>query len=946
MKVEDYKETLNLPNTAFPMRANLPQKEPNILAKWQQMDLYKLSREHNKGKKKFILHMGPPYANGDIHIGHALTTILKDIIIKSKALSGYDSPLVPGWDCHGLPIEVNVEKKVGVVNDKVSAKEFRTLCREYAQSQIDLQKASFIRLGILADWEHPYKTMDFHYQADIVRSVGKILSRGYIHQGAKPVHWCVNCGSSLAEAEVEYQNKTSPAIDVCFRVKDTGHFLKAILGENKPEVKNIAFVIWTTTPWTLPANQAVALHPDLAYVLVKAKLNESVEALCVLKDLLENCMSRYECTDYEVIATFQGKQVEKHLLQHPFFDRLVPLVLGEHVTTDAGTGAVHTAPAHGLEDYLVGVHYGLKVETEVDSKGCFFKEVPLVGGLHVFKANDKIIEILKESHNLLHATTLSHSYPHCWRHKTPLIFRATPQWFISMQAHQLRQKTLQAIEDIQWLPTWGQSRMALMIEGRPDWCISRQRTWGVPLPFLLHKDTDKLHPNMLEIIDIVAKKMETDGVEAWHDLDINELPFSDMTHYRKSTDILDVWFDSGASHEAVLKAREELQFPADIYLEGSDQHRGWFQTSLLNSMAMQDVAPYKCVLTHGFTVDAQGRKMSKSLGNVVAPDKVIKTLGADILRLWVASTDTKGEIHVSDEILNRMADAYRRIRNTMRFLLANLDGFDPEQHLVPVSELLLIDGWILDAAAKLQQEIIESYDTYQFHNIYQKIQNFCVVELGSFYLDVIKDRQYTTKKNGHPRRSAQTAMYHIAHMLVRWIAPILSFTAEEMWELLPGAKEHSVFLTEWADNTVLSSTPKGEILTSAFWQTVMMVRNRVNKALESQRALGKIGAPLDAEVILYAHDDLYNILSKLGDELRFALITSSAELKPLSEKQDAIATEMEGLWLQVKPSTNEKCVRCWHHRPDVNKNPEYPQICGRCVKNVDPQHKGEERHFV
>ncbi len=943
MTTIDYKNTLNLPKTDFPMKANLSAKEPGTLAKWQELNLYQASRKHGKGKKKFILHMGPPYANGDIHIGHALTTILKDIIIKSKTLSGFDAPLVPGWDCHGLPIEVNVEKKIGAVNDKVTPKEFRKACREYAMSQIDLQKASFIRLGILADWEHPYITMDYHYQADIVRSLGKILERGYIHQGAKPVYWCVNCGSSLAEAEVEYQNKTSPAIDVAFRVKDTGHFLKTILGENK-DIKNIAFVIWTTTPWTLPANQAVALHPDLAYVLIKGKFNQSIDAICVLKDLSDDCLKRYECTDYEVIATFKGKDVEHQLLQHPLFDRQVPLVLGEHVTTDAGTGAVHTAPAHGLEDYAVGVHYGLKVETEVDSKGCFFKEVPYVGGLHVFKANDRIIELLKENNNLLHATTLSHSYPHCWRHKTPLIFRATPQWFVSMEKHDLRKKTLKAIEEVKWVPNWGQSRMTLMIEGRPDWCISRQRTWGAPLALVLHKDTDKLHPNMQEIIDHVAKGIEKEGVEAWYDLDLGSLPFENMADYYKSNDILDVWFDSGTSHAAVLKERPELQFPADLYLEGSDQHRGWFQTSLLSSMAMQDVPPYHCVLTHGFTVDAQGRKMSKSLGNVVAPDKVIKTLGADILRLWVASTDYKGEIHVSDEILTRMSDAYRRIRNTMRFLLSNLDGFSPIEHIVPTEQLLALDAWIVDVAAALQEDILQSYETYQFHNIYQKIHNFCVVELGSFYLDVIKDRQYTTKAGANPRRSAQTAMYYIAHALTRWLAPILSFTAEEIWEYLPGKDSNSVFLSEWVNN--LPRLSPTNTLGNEFWQKVMQVRNSVNKALEGQRAQGKIGAPLDAEVVLYVGGELYTQLLQIRDELRFVLITSSAKVKPLSEKVNAIATELEDLWLQISPSTYEKCIRCWHHRPDVNQHPEYPQICGRCVENIDPNLDGEVRLYA
>lgn len=939
----DYKDTLNLPNTDFPMRANLPQKEPAILAKWQKMGLYQTVHQARKGKKKFILHMGPPYANGDIHIGHAVTTTLKDIIVKSKILSGYDSPLVPGWDCHGLPIEVNVEKKIGLANVDVSAKDFRHACREYAASQIELQKASFIRLGILADWENPYKTMDFRYEADIVRSLGNILTRGHLIQGAKPVHWCISCGSALAEAEVEYQDKTSPAIDVCFRVVDTDAFLKAISFHIKPEndFKTIAVAIWTTTPWTLPANEAVALHPELEYVVVRVpKMN--VDALCVLKERLADCMERYACQDYEVIATFTGKNVEKHLLQHPFYERTVPLIIGDHVTTDIGTGAVHTAPAHGMDDYLIGSHYHLPVDTLVGNNGCFLAQVPLLGGMHVFKANDKIIEILKENKNLLHEAKMSHSYPHCWRHKTPLIFRATAQWFISMEGHHLRKKTLEQIEKVQWVPNWGQSRIRLMVEGRPDWCVSRQRTWGAPLALVLHKDTGVLHPQMSEIIEHVATLIENEGVEAWHELDLKTLPFPEMEHYQKSQDVLDVWFESGTSHCAVLKVRSELQFPADLYLEGSDQHRGWFQTSLLSSVAMQDTAPYKAVLTHGFTVDAQGRKMSKSLGNVVAPDKVIKSLGADVLRLWVSATDYKGEIHVSDEILNRMADAYRRIRNTVRFLLANLHGFDPKQHLVSTDKLLALDMWIVDCAARLQDEIVQCYDTYQFHQIYQKIHNFCVVELGSFYLDVIKDRQYTTKTNGTARRSAQTAMYYIVHALTRWLAPILSFTAEEIWEHLPGASLPSVFLSQWE---VLPRLNTGSSMGNDFWQQIMQVRINVNKALEGQRTQGKIGAPLDAQVNLYAQGDLLSQLQKLGEELRFVLITSRASVYPLNEKNNAIPTEMADLWVEVKASMDEKCARCWHHVSDVNQDPEYPQLCSRCIVNIASE-EGEIRNYV
>lgn len=941
----DYKSTLNLPQTDFPMRGNLPQKEPTILAKWEEMDLYKSVRTQNEGNKKFILHMGPPYANGDIHLGHAVSTVLKDIVVKYKTLSGYDSPLVPGWDCHGLPIEVNVEKKIGLSNVDVTPQVFRQACREYAQSQIDLQRVSFIRLGILADWKKPYSTMDHVYEANVIRSVGKIYERGYLHRGAKPVHWCINCGSALAEAEVEYQDKKSPAIDVAFKVVNPQEFLRVTLGKEDKSIDNLAIVIWTTTPWTLPANQAVALHPDLEYVIAKVKGIDSVNAVCLLKDLLDNFMSRIGCTDYDIVGTFNGNQAENQLLRHPFYDRAVPVVLGEHVTTDAGTGAVHTAPGHGVEDYAVGLKYQLPIDSPVGDNGCFLPNTPLLAGLSVLKANDKIIEILQEHHNLIHSTTLSHSYPHCWRHKTPLIFRATPQWFISMEANNFRKETLEAISKVDWVPEWGESRIRSMMEVRPDWCISRQRTWGVPLALVLHKETKDIHPQMSEIFKYVSDIVAVEGIEGWHSLDLKTMPFDDLDQYEKSKDILDVWFESGVSHTCVVKARPELQFPADLYLEGSDQHRGWFHSSILSSVAMYEKAPYHGVLTHGFTVDEKGRKMSKSLGNVIAPEKVFKTMGADVLRLWIAATDYKGDIHVSNEILNRISDAYRRIRNTVRFLLANLAGFDYAKDAVPADKMLALDAWIVDVGARLQSEIIDAYETYQFHQIYQKVHNFCVVELGSFYLDIIKDRQYTCKTNSLARRSAQSAMYLIVHAMTKWLAPILSFTAEEIWEHLPGKKESSVFLSQW--NTDLSLLPQVSNMDSDFWYQMISVRAYVNKALEKQRNEGKIGAPLDATVTLYANGELYNKLLLLKDELRFVLITSKAEVKPLSEKKDtAVATESDDLWVDVQASTDEKCVRCWHHCADVNQHAEYPGLCGRCVTNVEPTSQGEERHYA
>jgi len=939
MDTIDYKNTLNLPHTEFPMRANLPNKEPGQVEAWKKDAIYQKMRQKNKGQEKFVLHMGPPYANGDIHLGHALTTILKDIIVKSKTLSGYDAPLVPGWDCHGLPIEINVEKKIGLANVDVTPSAFRAACRDYAESQIALQKASFMRLGILADWEDPYKTMDYRYEANIVRSIAKILDLGYLYQGYKPVHWCAQCASSLAEAEVEYQNKTSPAIDVCFRVSDVAGFLQAVGVD--AAIGSIACVIWTTTPWTLPANQAVAFHPSVEYVLVRVTTALGIEALCLSKALMEACLARYGISDYTVVASFLGAALENQRLIHPFYDKIVPCVLGEHVTIEAGTGAVHTAPGHGLEDYVVGVHYRLPIETPVENNGCFAADTPLVGGLYVFKANDTVIEILREKNNLLASEKLEHSYPHCWRHKTPILFRATPQWFINLAAHQLREATLDAINGVEWVPSWGQSRIRAMMENRPDWCVSRQRTWGTPLPLLLHKKTRQLHPEISAIMRWVADKIETQGVEAWYGLDITTLPFSDLENYDQLQDILDVWFDSGVSHTCVLEAREDLQFPADLYLEGSDQHRGWFNSSLLSSMAMTKEAPYREVLTHGFTLDLQGRKMSKSLGNVIAPEKIMKTLGADVLRLWVAAVDYRSDVHVSEEILTRMSDAYRRVRNTVRFLLANLQGFDHTQKVSP-GELVALDAWIVDCAASLQEEILKAYDTYQFHIIYQKIHNFCVVELGSFYLDVIKDRQYTAKADGLPRRSAQTAMFHILHALVRWLAPILSFTAEEIWAQLPGVDAPSVFLTEWYKDLPRSKASKND----DFWRQMMAVRECVNKALEALRAKGDIGAPLTADVVLYAQDGLLAQLQSMQEELRFVLITSSAKVLPLSEKPaEALETERPDLWVLVQKSSAEKCVRCWHQREDVNQNTQYPQICGRCVSNIDST-AGEERLYA
>ena len=946
--MSDYKHTLNLPETDFPMRGNLPKREPEMIQRWQAMDLYGQLRESGKGRPKFVLHDGPPYANGNIHIGHAVNKILKDIIVKSRTLSGYDAPYVPGWDCHGLPIELQVEKKLGKAGVAVSPAEFRAACRTYASEQVDGQREDFKRLGIFADWEQPYLTMDYRFEADIIRTLGQIIEQGHLHKGAKPVHWCTDCGSALAEAEVEYEDKTSPAIDVRFEVLDDEALLSRIHKASDHPCKGpVSVVIWTTTPWTLPANQAVALNGELEYALVQCDGvgEHGPECLILAEGLLKETMSRYGVDDYKVIGYCQGSDLEGLKLQHPFYTREVPVILGEHVSLEAGTGAVHTAPGHGQEDYVVGLRYKLKVHNPVGGDGKFLPDTELFAGQHVFKANDSVLEVLREHGKLVHAQALRHSYPHCWRHKTPIIFRATPQWFISMEQHGLRPAALNAITQTQWIPDWGQARIEAMVQNRPDWCISRQRNWGVPIALFVHKTSGKLHPDTAKLIEQVAQRVEQQGIDAWFDLEPAELLGSEAGDYDKVQDTLDVWFDSGVTHACVLTQREGLQRPADLYLEGSDQHRGWFQSSLLTAVATTGKAPYKAVLTHGFTVDAKGQKMSKSKGNVVAPQKVVGNLGADILRLWVSSTDYRGEMTVSDEILKRTADAYRRIRNTARFLLANLAGFDPAENLLPPSQLLALDAWAVARAAQLQEELLPAYEKYEFHQIYQKVHNFCSVDMGSFYLDVIKDRQYTTPANSLARRSAQSAIYHIIEAMSRWLAPILSFTGEEIWQQIPGQRGDSVFLETWYD---FPEQHLGQ-LDLAYWGGVMELRDAVNRELERLRNAGEIGANLQAEVTLYCGSELHQRLALLGDELRFVLITSAATIQPVINEPppEAMHYQLENgdeVWIAVAASAHQKCTRCWHYREDVGSHAAHPELCGRCVENIDGE--GEMRRFA
>ncbi|MBT0026649.1 isoleucine--tRNA ligase [Vibrio alginolyticus] len=942
--MSEYKDTLNLPETGFPMRGNLANREPEMLKRWYKEDLYGEIRKAKKGKKSFVLHDGPPYANGDIHIGHALNKILKDIIIKSKTLSGFDAPYIPGWDCHGLPIELMVEKKVGKPGQKVTAAEFREKCREYAAGQVEGQKESFKRLGIMGEWDKPYRTMDFATEANIIRALGKIASNGHLLKGFKPVHWCTDCGSALAEAEVEYKDKVSPSIDVRFKTADEAALLsKFELTEGHEGHGDVSIVIWTTTPWTLPANRAVCLRDDLEYVLIQTE-GDNAERIIVAAELAKDVMDRAGIEHFHNLGFAKGADLELSQFQHPFYDFTVPAILGDHVTTDSGTGVVHTAPGHGQEDFAVGNKYNLEVANPVGSNGVYLPDTELFAGQHVFKANDAVVEVLKEKGALLHHHAYEHSYPHCWRHKTPIIFRATPQWFVSMDQAGLRAKALESIKNVEWMPEWGQSRIEGMIEGRPEWCISRQRTWGVPIALFVHKETAELHPNTLELIEKVAKLVEEKGIQAWWDVDAAELLGADADQYEKVLDTLDVWFDSGVTHFSVVDAREEYNGnSADLYLEGSDQHRGWFQSSLISSIAMKDEAPYKQVLTHGFVVDGHGRKMSKSIGNVVAPKDVTNKLGADILRLWVASTDYTGEVAVSDEILKRSADAYRRIRNTARFFLANLSGFNPETDIVPVEEMVALDRWAVGRALAAQEEIVKAYEEYNTHGVTQRLMQFCSIEMGSFYLDVIKDRQYTAKRGGNAQRSCQTALYYIVEALVRWMAPIMSFTADEIWNEMPGQRDKFVFTGEWFDG--LFGLAEGEELNNEFWSEIQAVRGAVNKLLEDARKEKTIGGALQAEVTLFADDALAAKINKLEDELRFVLLTSAAKVKPLGEKTDAAqATDIEGLFVEVAAAEGEKCDRCWHHTPDVGTIEGHEKICGRCVSNVDGE--GEVRKFA
>ncbi len=935
--MSDYRKTLNMPDTPFPMRGDLAKREPGWIAQWQAKKLYQKIRKTAAGRPKFVLHDGPPYANGALHIGHALNKILKDIIVRSKTMAGFDAPYVPGWDCHGLPIEHKVEVTHG---KNLPADKVRELCRAYAAEQVDLQREGFIRLGVLGDWDNPYLTMNFQNEAGQIRALAEIVKQGYVFKGLKPVNWCFDCGSALAEAEVEYADKQSPAVDVAFACDAPEKLAQAFGLAALPAGKTAYAVIWTTTPWTIPANQALNIHPAHEYALV----DTSRGLLVLASELVESCLARFKLSG-QVIANCQGEQLNLIPFKHPFYSRQSPVFLADYVGVDAGTGVVHAAPAYGVEDFNSCRANGFTTEdilNPVQSNGVYAQDLPFFGGLHIWKANPKVVEKLEEVGALFSHEKITHSYMHCWRHKTPLIYRAAPQWFIGMDVspktgESLRKRALKGVDATQFYPTWGQPRLHAMIANRPDWCISRQRNWGVPIPFFIHKVTGELHPDTPALMEAVAARVEKAGIEAWFKLDPKELLGEAAAQYDKISDTLDVWFDSGTTHWHVLRGSHpdgHAQGPrADLYLEGSDQHRGWFHSSLLTGCAIDEHPPYKALLTHGFAVDGAGRKMSKSVGNVVAPQEVSEKLGAEILRLWVAATDYSGELSISKEILDRVVEVYRRLRNTLRFLLANTADFDIEKDAVPLEQCLDIDRYALAMTRQLAAQCEADYARFEFHRVVQALQNFCSEDLGAFYLDILKDRLYTCAENAPARRAAQTTLWHITQTVTKLLAPVLSFTAEEIWSVLhPNAADESVMLHTFHRLPALA----GEADYTARWERIRAVRAEVMRAIEEVRAAGQVGASLQAEVEIRCGGENFDCLSSLGEDLKFVFIASRVTLQK--------AADAEGVSVVVKPSAHAKCERCWHYREEVGQDSAHPTLCGRCLSNLFDQ--GEQRHYA
>ncbi|MDT3679845.1 MAG: isoleucine--tRNA ligase [Burkholderiaceae bacterium] len=945
-----WRDTLNMPETPFPMRGDLAKREPAWTQQWQEDDVYERIRVASKGRPVWVLHDGPPYANGDIHLGHAVNKILKDVIVKSRNMAGYDAHYVPGWDCHGMPIEIQIEKRYG---KHLSADEVQAKSRAYATEQIVRQKRDFIRLGVLGDWKDPYLTMAPGNEADELRALGRILHRGFLYRGLKPVNWCFDCGSALAEAEVEYRDRTDPAIDVGFPIAEPERLARAFSLPKLPLERGYA-VIWTTTPWTIPSNQALNVHPDFDYALVRVDWQGAPALLVLAAERVEACLKAWKL-EGEVLATAKGRALDRIAFRHPFADRLSPVYLGDYVTLESGTGIVHSAPAYGVEDFLSCKAHGMRDEDilqPVQGDGVYVASLPNWGGLSIWDANPRIVDYLREIGVLFDTWDYTHSYMHCWRHKTPVIYRASSQWFAGMDVvpndggPTLRESALAGVDATRFYPAWGKARLHAMIAQRPDWTLSRQRQWGVPMAFFLHKDTGELHPRTLELLEAVAKRVEQAGIEAWQRLDPRELLGDDAEHYVKSRDTLDVWFDSGTTHQTVLRGshKEKSHFPADMYLEGSDQHRGWFHSSLLTSSMLNGVPPYKALLTHGFTVDGQGRKMSKSLGNGIEPQEVAGTLGAEILRLWVASTDYSGEMSLSKEILARVVEAYRRIRNTLRFLLANVSDFDPARDAVAADELLEIDRYAIAMTSAWQKSIETDYERFEFHPAIARIHTFCSEDLGAFYLDVLKDRLYTTAERSLARRSAQTALHHLTNALLRIVAPVLSFTAEEAWPIFAPQLHRdaggTIFAQTWhrfegVERWADVEAPDTAALL-AKWTRIRAVRAEVTKKLEDLRTAGGIGSSLQAEADVRAAGETHDALASLGDDLRFVWITSGARVVRVAAAEDEA--------IEVRASDATKCERCWHYRDDVGVDPAHPAICGRCVSNLYGE--GEVRRFA
>ncbi|QCI23704.1 isoleucine--tRNA ligase [Buchnera aphidicola (Macrosiphoniella sanborni)] len=941
--MDDYKKTLNLPKTKFSMKGNLVEKEPKILKNWNDNQLYKLIRKKKERKKIFFLHDGPPYANGNIHIGHAINKILKDIIIKSKNMSGFDAPYIPSWDCHGLPIEQKVENKNDIHLKKISTLTFQKKCREYAQKQVNKQKKDFIRLGVIGDWENSHLTMNFKNEADIIRTLSEIIKKKYVYQDFKPIYWCIECSSSLSEAEIEYFKKKSDSIIVAFTSKDPLG-IKKLFDCSLLNNKNIYLPIWTTTPWTLPSSKAISIHPHIQYQLIETKQYYII----IAKELVQNILDTLKIKKWKIVNSIKGSILENKIFLHPFLkDINIPVILGKHVSCESGTGAVHTAPDHGIDDYIVSQKYNIRTSNLVDFQGKYITNIhEKLDHINVLQANPVIIKLLKKNNSLLHHESLIHSYPHCWRHKTPIIFRATPQWFINIDKNQLRNTLLKEIKKVEWIPNWGESRIKDMIQKRPHWCISRQRQWGVPMSLFIHKEKKTLHPNTYNLMQKIAKKVESEGIQSWININPKELLGIDYYLYDKIPDILDVWFDSGNTYTSITYKNKKYNIinQADMYLEGSDQHRGWFMSSLIISTLIKKQAPYSTVLTHGFAVDGNGQKMSKSVDNAISPNTVVNTLGADVLRLWVASSNYSNDISISNEILKNSSDMYRRIRNTARFILANITDFNPKTDLISKDNMILLDKWAIGQTLIVQKEIINFYHNYNFHGVVQRLMYFCSIEMGSFYLDIIKDRQYTLQKNSKARRSCQTAMYYIIHSLVRWIAPILSFTAHEIWSYIPETDSQYVFTEEWFDK--LFYLKKDDIFNYGFWNDIFKLKNEINKFIEDKIKNKIINNSLEAAIILYVSNSYLEKLKILGEEIKFIFLTSSVEIKrydtaPLNITKNQ---NIDQLKIDLYKIQGEKCPRCWHYFSFSENNIKNSNICHRCILNT--MGNGEERIFI